>query len=134
MRAAFVLVIAGIGLLVSGASLVAHHSFSAEFDANKPFKLTGTVTKVEWMNPHTFFYMDVVDEQSKQKTTWGMEMGSPNVLMRQGWTRNSMKVGDVVTVEGAKAKDGTPTGNARTVVLVATGKRLFAGSSQGDTP
>lgn len=134
MRAICVLVIAGIGLLVSGGSLVAHHSFSAEFDSTKPFKLTGTVTKIEWMNPHTFFYIDVVDEQTKAKTNWGMEMGSPNVLMRQGWTRNTMKIGDVVMVEGSKAKDGTPTGNARSVVLASTGKRLFAGSSQGDTP
>ena len=72
---------------------IAHHSFAAEFDASKPIKLTGTVTKIEWMNPHTYFYIDVKDETGKV-TNWGMEMGSPNGLMRQGWTRNSMKIGD----------------------------------------
>ena len=114
--------------------LVAHHSFSAEFDAAKPFKLSGPVTKVEWMNPHTFFYIDVKDEKSGKVTNWAMEMGSPNGLMRQGWTRNTMKIGDVVTVEGSMAKDGSPTGNARSVILNATGQRLFAASSQGTTP
>jgi hypothetical protein len=126
--------VAGISLLMTGSAVRAHHSFAAEFDAKQPFKFTGTVTKVEWMNPHTFFYIDVVDEKTKQKTNWGMEMGSPNILMRNGWTRNTMKVGDVVIVEGSKAKDGSPTGNARSVVLAATGQRLFAGSSQGNTP
>ena len=134
MRTKFVVVAVAAVLLTSAGRVLAHHSFSAEFDANKPFKMTGTVTKVEWMNPHTFFYIDVVDEKTKKATNWAMEMGSPNGLMRLGWTRNSMKVGDKVTVEGSMAKDGSPTGNANSVVLEATGKRLFAGSSQGQTP
>ena len=134
MRAKLALMIAGVALLAGASAAVAHHSFAAEFDANKPFKMTGTVTKVEWMNPHTFFYIDVVDEKTKKVTNWGMEMGSPNILMRNGWRRDTMKNGDVVTVEGSLAKDGSPTGNARSVVLAASGKRLFAGSSQGTTP
>ena len=133
MRTKCAVVVAGIALLFS-VGVSAHHSFSAEFDASKPFKMTGTVTKVEWMNPHTFFYIDVTDEKTGKVTNWAMEMGSPNGLMRQGWTRNTMKIGDVVTVEGSMAKDGSPTGNARAVMLAATGQRLFAASSQGTTP
>jgi len=133
MRTKVVVVIAAVVLLASAGRVVAHHSFSAEFDASKPFKMTGTVTKVEWMNPHTFFYIDVPDEKTKKTVNWAMEMGSPNGLMRQGWSRNSLKVGEIVTVEGSRAKDGTNVGNARSVVL-ADGKRLFAASSQGTTP
>ena len=133
MRTKFV-VIAAVVLLASAGRVLAHHSFSAEFDASKPFKMTGTVTKVEWMNPHTFFYNDVTDEKTKKVTNWAMEMGSPNGLMRQGWSRNTMKAGDAVTVEGSLAKDGSPTGNARSVILVKTGQKLFAASSQGSTP
>ena len=107
---------------------IAHHSFAAEFDANAPIELTGTVTKVEWANPHTYFYMDVTSPKGDVEN-WAMEMGSPNGLMRRGWTRDSMKIGDVVTVTGSRAKDGSPKGNARSVVL-STGKKLFAGSSQ----
>ena len=134
MRTKFLAVVAGLAFVAAAAPVLAHHSFSAEFDANKPFKMTGTVTKVEWMNPHTFFYIDVVDETTKKVTNWAMEMGSPNGLMRNGWTRNTMKTGDKVSVEGTKAKDGSPTGNARTVIMVATGQRLFAASSQGVNP
>jgi hypothetical protein len=133
MRTKFAVMVAGMALCAA-VPLVAHHSFSAEFDASKTFKFTGPVTKVEWMNPHTFFYIDVKDEKTGKVTNWAMEMGSPNGLMRNGWTRNSMKIGDLVTVEGSMAKDGSPTGNARTVVLTSTGQRLFAGSSQGVTP
>ena len=106
----------------------AHHSFAAEFDANAPIELTGTVTKVEWANPHTYFYMDVTSQKGDVEN-WALEMGSPNGLMRRGWTRDSMKIGDVVTVTGSRAKDGSPKGNARSVVL-SSGKKLFAGSSQ----
>ena len=126
------MLVATLGLFVATVPVLAHHSFAAEFDAAKPIKLTGTVTKVEWQNPHTWFYIDVKDAKTGKVENWGLEMGSPNGLQRQGWTRDTMKVGMVVTVEGSQAKDGTNDGNARSVVV--GGKRLFAASSQGETP
>jgi hypothetical protein len=133
MRTKITVVVAALGLFVAAIPVIAHHSFAAEFDANKPVKVTGTVTKVEWKNPHVYFYIDVKEDDGKV-TNWGMEMGSPNGLMRQGWTRNSMKIGDVVSVEGSRARDGSAIGNARAVVLTSTGQRLFAASSQTTTP
>jgi len=131
MRTKLLVAATAIGLL-SSAPVAAHHSFAAEFDASKPFKLTGVVTKVEWQNPHTIFSLDITDEQTKKVTNWSFEMGSPNGLMRNGWTRNTLKIGDVVTVEGSLARDGSPYGNAQAVVLASTGKRLFAASSRTD--
>jgi hypothetical protein len=107
---------------------VAHHSFAAEFDAAKALKFSGTVTKVQWRNPHTYFFVDVKGEDGKIQN-WAMELGSPNVLMRRGWTRDSLKIGDQVTVEGSRARDMTFKGNA-TSVQMADGKRLFNGSAE----
>lgn len=106
----------------------AHHSFAAEFDADQPVDLTGYVTKVEWQNPHTFFYVDVEDENGDY-ANWAVELGSPNGLMRRGWTRNSLQIGDEVNVVGSRARDGSRKANASTVML-STGERMFAGSSQ----
>ncbi|HYR83809.1 MAG TPA: DUF6152 family protein [Terriglobia bacterium] len=130
---AFVLLFIGCGLLLAELPASAHHAFAAEFDAKQPIKLTGTVTKIEWQNPHTYFYIDAKDDSDKINN-WGMEMGSPNLLIRAGWNRNSMKIGDVVTVEGFRAKNGSFVGNAQVVTLTNTGKRLFAASSSQGQP
>jgi hypothetical protein len=113
--------------------VMAHHSFSAEYDSKKPVTLKGTVTKVDWMNPHVYFYLDVEDDAGNV-ANWALEMGPPNGLQRSGWTRSTMKVGDVVVVEGTLAKDGAKQANARSVTLASTGKRLGAASSEGNIP
>jgi len=133
MKARIAAFSAAVGFLLAAPGIIAHHSFAAEFDASKPLNLKGVVTKIEWANPHTYFYMDVSGQDGKV-VNWGMEMGSPNGLMRQGWTRNTLHVGDEVIVEGSQAKDGASVGNARAVTLAATGKRLFAASSQTEPP
>ena len=111
---------------------IAHHSFAAQYDANKPVTLKGIVSKVEWTNPHARFYVDVRDE-SGAVTNWNLELASPNVLVRNGWSRKSLNVGDEIVVEGSLAKDGSKMANAR-VVRLADGRRVFAGSSGGDGP
>jgi hypothetical protein len=123
------LFVIGVALL-SAQTLSAHHSFAAEFDRNSPVTLTGSVTRVDWGNPHIWVFMDVKDDTGKV-SNWGVEGGAPNALFRNGWRKDSLKVGDTVTVEGFKSKDGLPRANANRVTL-PDGRRVFAGSSSGD--
>ena len=116
--------------LTAIAPVAAHHSFAAEYDQDKPLKLTGAVTRIEWMNPHVYFYIDVKDSASGRVASWAFEMGAPAVIARTGWTRTTMKIGDLVIVDGSQAKSGRPHGNARSVTMANTGKKLGAGSSQ----
>ena len=118
-----------VGALLAVTPVLAHHSFSAEYDSKKPVTLKGTVTKVDWMNPHVYFYIDVADEKG-DITNWGLEMGPPNGLERAGWTKNTIQIGTEVVVDGTLAKDGSKQANARTVTVAETGKRLGAASSE----
>ena len=123
-----------LSLLVAAVPAIAHHSFAAEYDSTKVVKLTGNVTRVDWQNPHAYFYIDVKNAETGRVENWAFEMGAPSVIARQGWTKTTLKIGDVIIVEGTRAKDGGTHGNARSVYMASTGKRLGAGSSQGVTP
>ena len=120
--------VAAIGALAGSLEAAAHHAFTAQYDADKPHVLDGVVVKIEWLNPHTYFYVDVADADTGKITTWAVEMGSPVALMRRGWTRNSMQIGDVVEVDGILARDGSASLNAQSVALASTGQRLFTRS------
>ncbi|HEX6997853.1 MAG TPA: DUF6152 family protein [Gammaproteobacteria bacterium] len=117
-----VAVVAG-GLLLAGTGASAHHSFSAEFDADKPITLTGIVTKVDWTNPHVWIWLNVKDEKTGEVANWGAEMGPPHGLQRNGWRRDTLKIGEEIKVDGFLARNGSKRVNARTVTLTATGER-----------
>jgi len=131
MRTKFLAVAAGLAI-VTIQPVSAHHSFAAEFDSNKQVTLQGSVTKLEWQNPHIWVYLDVKDDRGVPQA-WQCEGGPPNTLTRNGWSTNSLKSGDQVTIEGFLAKDGSRTCNARSVKL-PDGRTVFAGSSNPETP
>ena len=117
------------GLLLGAVPMLAHHSFEAEYDRNRPIVLKGKVTKVEWNNPHVYYYVDVTDEKGVV-ANWAVEIGAPNGLYRNGWRKDSLKIGDQVTVDAFRAKNGTNHVNGRSVVL-ADGKKIFSGQNDG---
>ena len=127
MSGRLVLFLAGLAVAATTLPVSAHHSFAAEFDRDKPITLTGTVTKLEWTNPHARIYIDVKDDKGNI-VNWDFELGPPNCLMRRGWNRNSLRQGHVVTISGFLSKLAPHVANARTVTL-ADGRQVFAGSS-----
>lgn len=120
----------GLALLLAPLAALAHHSFAAEYDTKKPVELKGTVTGIDWVNPHAWIHMEVKDEAGKV-AMWDCELGSPNLLMRNGWRRDSIKPGDIIIVNGSQAKDGANMANARTVKM-SDGRKVFNAGSSGE--
>lgn len=122
-------------LVLAAASTVAsaHHSFAAQYDSKKPVNMSGVVTRVEWTNPHVYIFVDVTDAKTKKVSNWGFEMGPPHMLQKAGWKRNSLKIGEVVVVDGWLARDGSDHANARRVTRKATGEVLGAATSNSQT-
>ena len=132
MRKSLLIPIAAIAVLSLASHALAHHAFSAEFDAAKPVKLRGSVTKMDWINPHAWLYLDVKGDDGEM-IHWAIELGPPNSLLKRGWTKQSVPVGTEVLVEGYQAKDGALRANGRDVTL-PDGRKLFAGSSGTGAP
>ena len=129
-RHALIAVIICSSILLSTITVLSHHSFSAQYDRTKPIKFTGKVSKVEWMNPHVYFYVDV--QEGGKTTNYACEVGAPNGLYRNGWRKDTVKQGDTVSVDGWRAKDGSDTVNAGTVTF--NGKRIFSGNAEDGRP
>jgi len=132
MRAKLSVIVAGMGLLLAAVPVLAHHSFAAEYDAQKPVKMTGTVTQMEWINPHAWIHMDVKKPDGKVES-WMVEAGAPNALLRRGFNKSSLLPGTVITVEGYQAKDGANRANGRDITY-QDGRKLFVGSSGTGAP
>ena len=128
MRMKLAALVAGLGLFSVGVPVVAHHAVGAEYDASKTVKLTGTVTKIEWTNPHARIYFDVAQADGT-KVNWNVELAARSALVRQGWTARTLSVGDSVTVEGILARSGVNMVNARAVLLPG-GQKVFSGENQ----
>jgi hypothetical protein len=132
MRLKVFLAVLGTGIVMAGGAALAHHAFTAEFDADQPIVLKGVISKAEWINPHSWVYLDVKDDAGKT-TTWAIECGAPNALLRRGWNKNSLPIGSAVVIDGYRAKNGSTIANAKDITF-PDGKKLFLGSQGTGAP